>query len=413
MTTRGLDEWYYRIGVLELGPVTFDELLNLAKTQQVSANDEVRLGNSGKWRQVGSIGRLMAALPFQSLDSRQTVRPAGKSSRATSQPSIRPGSTDPSSTGASSAANTTGRAKARRDTPVEPIGIRSESGVVQSRSSSGPVASVRSATSALKQEPEDEDEFLLRVEECLDRLNIPGNPRIGYETMDRVVTVRGTLSSEGERLLVLRRVGAVPGVARVVDSLTVVQADRRAPAPVTAATYRPVASKKFSRRSSGPGLIDRFKESLTGENRNHAVAIAVVTLVLGYWFFPRGPVRPVAVHPVKGRVIIDGEPLANAAIVLHRVDKQKSKLPANMFPRGKAEPDGTFALATFDRADGAPDGEFIATVFLVEEKLEPDGERSFGPNLLPAVYSRPESSPFKVTITSATKELEPLKLTRQ
>ena len=64
-----------------------------------------------------------------------------------------------------------------------------------------------------------------------------------------------------------------------------------------------------------------------------------------------------------------------------------------------------------DPKDGAPDGDFVATVFLVEE-TEVDGERQTGPNVLPAVYSKPETSPLKFKITSSTRELAPLELTK-
>ena len=85
-------------------------------------------------------------------------------------------------------------------------------------------------------------------------LNIPGNPRIAY-TMDfGVVTVRGSLASEGERLLVLRRVEALPGVVRVEDALTVTQVDRPV-APMMVAAHSPVRSKKPVARSDGPGLV--------------------------------------------------------------------------------------------------------------------------------------------------------------
>ena len=92
--------------------------------------------------------------------------------------------------------------------------------------------------------------------------------------------------------------------------------------------------------------------------------------------------------------MIDGEPLANAVVSLHHVGRGKSKFPASA-SHGKAMQDGTFALETFDPADGAPEGEFIATVFLVEEKIDADGDKSYGPNLLPPVYSKPETWPLQ------------------
>jgi hypothetical protein len=72
------DDWYYKMGDHELGPVGFDELLKFAEQEQLSAEDEVKLGGNGKWRRVGSIGKLMAALPYKPVE-KTIVRGALKS----------------------------------------------------------------------------------------------------------------------------------------------------------------------------------------------------------------------------------------------------------------------------------------------------------------------------------------------
>ena len=105
--------------------------------------------------------------------------------------------------------------------------------------------------------------------------------------------------------------------------------------------------------------------------------------------------------------MMNGEPLGDAAIVLHRIGH--SKIPANLHPRARANGDGTFVLESFDPADGAPNGDFVATVCL-NKAVVTDGETLPGPNVLPAVYSRPETSPLKIKITASTRELQPLEL---
>jgi hypothetical protein len=62
------DEWFCRLGDQDLGPLSFDELLKYAELEQLSADDEVKLGEHGKWRRVGSIGRLMAAMPYKAIE---------------------------------------------------------------------------------------------------------------------------------------------------------------------------------------------------------------------------------------------------------------------------------------------------------------------------------------------------------
>lgn len=62
---KGRDEWFCLIGGQELGPLAFDEVGGYVEREQLSATDMVKLGADGKWRAVGSIGRLMALIPYQ------------------------------------------------------------------------------------------------------------------------------------------------------------------------------------------------------------------------------------------------------------------------------------------------------------------------------------------------------------
>lgn len=60
-----MDDWFYKLFGDEFGPVSYDELVELAKSQTLSIDDEVRFGANGQWRRAGSIGKLMAHLPYQ------------------------------------------------------------------------------------------------------------------------------------------------------------------------------------------------------------------------------------------------------------------------------------------------------------------------------------------------------------
>ena len=98
------------------------------------------------------------------------------------------------------------------------------------------------------------------------------------------------------------------------------------------------------------------------------------------------PVR-VAVHPVKGQVILAGKPAAGAVVVFH--PKAPGAFPP---PRAQADKDGNFLVTTFKTADGAPLGEYVITVelrSLVEKggrircRSQP-GARADTPNRAPA-----------------------------
>ena len=63
------DEWYYQqpnVNEAVIGPMTFEALLEQAKAGRLSADDEVKFGVDGKWRRAGSMGRLVAVLPYRS-----------------------------------------------------------------------------------------------------------------------------------------------------------------------------------------------------------------------------------------------------------------------------------------------------------------------------------------------------------
>lgn len=408
------DQWIYRSLGQEFGPFSFDILIELAKKGTVTAEDEVKLGVDGKWRRAGSIGRLVAVLPFVvptksvtpasiAIPQEKPVAlaaavPAATPTRPKSNPAV-------ATVAAEQAKAPVAKTTPRKSTPIIQVPAETKAiapAVVASAPKPEPIP-------AAPARPTD-DEMAAQIEEALQSRNIPSLARIAVDVRNGVITARGSLNSEGERLLAVRLLQQTTGAVEVIDQLNVSQPGPASrPNPVSRPMPVKAVRAPSAPRNSGPGLFSQLLDNLKGEYRNHAIGAAVATVLLGFFFFPRGPVRPVAVHPVKGKVILDGQPLANAAIVLHRVGE--SKLPANLHPRAKATEDGTFLLETFDAADGAPDGEFVATVFLTEESIV-DGEKQAGPNLLPTVYSRPETSPFKIRITSSTKELQPLELTK-
>lgn len=59
------DEWFCQSKTVEPGPHTFEELLSHARQGLLDPGDQVRFGGQGAWRRAGSIGRLMAELPFE------------------------------------------------------------------------------------------------------------------------------------------------------------------------------------------------------------------------------------------------------------------------------------------------------------------------------------------------------------
>lgn len=78
-----------------------------------------------------------------------------------------------------------------------------------------------------------------------------------------------------------------------------------------------------------------------------------------------GPRRPATV-PVKGRVTLDGKPVADAAVIF---EPETGGVPA----RGSTAADGSFTLTTFERDDGAIAGRHrVGVTKVVYEGVKAD-----------------------------------------
>ncbi|MGL4549863.1 MAG: hypothetical protein ACRC33_01645 [Gemmataceae bacterium] len=109
-------------------------------------------------------------------------------------------------------------------------------------------------------------------------------------------------------------------------------------------------------------------------------------------------------HPVRGKVLVDGKPAAGATVVFQPVQDAAESLK----PSGRVGDDGTFRLATHPHGNGAPAGEYVALVTWYDG----DGRAAADPkNKLPARYADRQKSPLpRLTVKSGTNDLEPFNL---
>jgi hypothetical protein len=112
----------------------------------------------------------------------------------------------------------------------------------------------------------------------------------------------------------------------------------------------------------------------------------------GYLFLERK-----AVAPVKGRVFVDGVALADAVVGFHAIQGGDPRRSAD----GLSEADGSFLLSTYAAFDGAPPGEYAVTV------VKP------GTKLVPAKYSRKDTTPLRATVQAKVTNEITLELTAQ
>jgi hypothetical protein len=110
------------------------------------------------------------------------------------------------------------------------------------------------------------------------------------------------------------------------------------------------------------------------------------------------------VYPVTGSVRYQGAPTTGAFLVFHPVGQAAA---GEQKPTATVNPDGTFVLTSHGEttnSEGAPAGEYAVTVeWYKPVKQGTDFVR--GPNVIPARYSRSDSTPLKVTVAQKANEL--------
>jgi hypothetical protein len=113
--------------------------------------------------------------------------------------------------------------------------------------------------------------------------------------------------------------------------------------------------------------------------------------------------------PVKGIVRMDGKPLANARIVLHPVD-ERAGIPR---PVGTSDANGAFELRTYSASDGAPEGDYRATISCRGPFQGKEEDRDeLAPELVPSRYTSVHSSGITVSVSGSSVELKPWDLRR-
>jgi hypothetical protein len=133
-------------------------------------------------------------------------------------------------------------------------------------------------------------------------------------------------------------------------------------------------------------------------------AVLLSLVVLGSNLF--GSSDRVRVHPARGTAMWEGKPLANASIFLHPVDAKSPNAPR---PRAVVQEDGTFAVGTYRKDDGAPAGEYRVTV----QWFNKTRGQGMPANVLPRHYAAPDTSGLTVRIQEGDNQLPPLQLSRR
>jgi hypothetical protein len=112
-------------------------------------------------------------------------------------------------------------------------------------------------------------------------------------------------------------------------------------------------------------------------------------------------------YPVKGHVLYQNQPLAEAMVVFHPV-----AVPLEKYSRPIAHTDaaGGFELTTLKTGDGAPPGEYSITIELREPRQVGEEIVRDGPNLLPPQYASPQSTPLRYKVIAQKNEVPKISL---
>jgi hypothetical protein len=114
----------------------------------------------------------------------------------------------------------------------------------------------------------------------------------------------------------------------------------------------------------------------------------------------------VPVFPATGKITFKGEPTVGAVIGLHAKTPPTEQYPA---PRASVGVDGSFKITTYAGGDGAPEGDYTVTV-LWYKPIKNGNDLMSGPNVIPAKYTKPETSDLEVKIVAGENILPPLQL---
>jgi hypothetical protein len=142
----------------------------------------------------------------------------------------------------------------------------------------------------------------------------------------------------------------------------------------------------------------------TFRSAHHIGAIAVCLAAL--WVTGCGSKEP-PVYEVRGQILFNGKPVSHAFLALHPLEASQ---PRSVHPSATTDENGQFVLSSYHAQDGAPPGEYIATVeWRKPKQLDADASVQ-GPNLLPARYSKPATSDLRVTVKPGSNEEQYLRL---
>jgi hypothetical protein len=122
----------------------------------------------------------------------------------------------------------------------------------------------------------------------------------------------------------------------------------------------------------------------------------------------------IARYPVKGSVVVDGQPAGGALVVFCPTEGAKELMRER--PYGWTNELGVYRLQTFEPGDGAPAGTFNIIVRWLGDGTTPsrDDDRAGGSvDRLHGRYTNPQESGLSYTVFAGENEVPPFQLSTE
>lgn len=243
-----------------------------------------------------------------------------------------------------------------------------------------PTTPVARVCHILEMESQSDEQLAARLEEALVRSGVRAFANLSITVSSGMAHLNGELDSHYELVIALQLVSRTSGVAGVRHSITV------KPELDEKVTWTEIATETV--RQNRRTILRWVKVAA-------AVLLGASISAAGARYWQANAAPPVPVVAAHGTLEFDGRPAAGAVLKFHPASRRNDL--ANL-PQALADESGRFDLSTFRRNDGAPSGDYIVTVTWRPDVTTKDGRTERGPNVIPAKWTKPESSPLRVTI---------------
>ncbi len=252
-----------------------------------------------------------------------------------------------------------------------------------------------------------DEQIQSRAERTLAESRIPAFSELTIVVLNRVIIVKGTLETDYEKRLANQLLRRISGVKKVDDAITVNEPDdSRSYGAVSSSARKPNRPQKKRNKSKlndeQNGWILRYHK--------HLAAAGIAIILLGYSLWPAGNSSQPLINtlvPVSGKVVFEENALpgANLTFFAMRSDKEFDSPVMTTTIQ-----DGVFKIGDHNNHLGLKPGKYAIVVRYQTVTIGEDGEATFGPNIVPGIYGKPETSPLKIEIAENKSEIGTLKI---